>query len=270
MSHAVAPATTPATALAVCVFAVCPPDAAPPAGVRGHGEAPGPVRLLRAGPLAAAVQDVPAAAFDGDALRRRLADAAELERCARAHDAVVAALARAVPTVPLPLATLYLDEARARAALTGRAPRFLAALERVTGRAEWGVKAYQAAPAAAADAGGDAGEPAGAPSGRAYLERLRERQHGRHRHEQAALTAAERVDACLRGLAAAARRLRPHPPRPGGPAQLLNAAYLVDTGRAADLTAAVARLRDDPATGGLLRLEVTGPWAPYSFAAVPE
>jgi hypothetical protein len=48
---------------------------------------------------------------------------------------------------------------------------------------------------------------------------------------------------------------------------VLNAAYLVDDARADDFRAAVARLAD---LRPEIRLQLTGPWAPYSFATEEE
>ena len=155
------------TAPATCVFAVCPAGRAPDlAGVPGHAEATGRLRVLRAGPLDAVVQSVPAAAFSQEELRRRLSDPVALEVCARAHHEVVAAVAKSAPTVPLPLATLYFGDDRAAEALAARTERFLAVLDRVTGREEWGVK-VSLAHAPPADAPAGAAGPAPAPSGRA-------------------------------------------------------------------------------------------------------
>lgn len=241
------------TATTRYVFAVChrrrPPDVS---GLAGHANGTA-IRLLPAGPLAAVVQPVPAEDFTEDALQRRLADHAELERCARAHHDVVTAVARQVTTVPLPLATLYLGDDRARQALTENAGRFLAALDRIEGRSEWGVKVY-AAPAEPAPPAGAAG------SGRTYLERLRRRQQERSERREAVWQAAEQVYAALGGAAVAARRLPAH-----GDGQVLNAAYLVDTGRERELTALVTSLSHDPAIRGAVRIETTGPWVPYSF-----
>jgi hypothetical protein len=256
---------------AVCVFAVCPRNAAPAlAGVAGHAEGVGPVRAVPVGRLAVVVQDVPAAAFSPVELRRRLAERDALERHARAHDAVVAAAADAGPTVPLPLATLYLSEERACQAVARDAERFLAVLARVAGRAEWGVKVSAVDPAPPAPAASPgAGTGAAPASGRDYLDRVRNRQRAREDRQRSAVVAAERVDAELRPIAAAARRLRPHEGGAGDPErgrQVLNAAYLVETHRAAELAARVAELRREPEVGGRVRVEVTGPWAPYSFA----
>jgi hypothetical protein len=266
-------ANVTSVATATCVFAVCPRGGAPAlSGVTGHAEALGAVRALHVGRLTAVVQDVPAAAFSPESLRQRLSDRASLERCARAHHEVVAAVACAAPTVPLPLATLYLSEERASQAIARDAGRFLDALARVTGRAEWGVKV--SVPEERMDATGDPapGAADAAPaSGRAYLDRVRSRQQARETRWQAASEAAERVHAALRSIAAAARRLPPHEAgAANGRRQVLNAAYLVDVHRARELTARLDQARRDPDIGGRVLVELTGPWAPYSFVGGSE
>ncbi|MGI5348916.1 GvpL/GvpF family gas vesicle protein [Streptomyces sp. CA-250714] len=275
-------------ATATYVFAVC--RGGDPAATDGlPGQAPGaPVRLLRFGSLEAVVQDVPAAEFGEEALRERLTDRTELERCARAHHAVIAAVARTAPTVPLPLATLYLGDERARVALRADERRFRAVLERIAGRVEWGVKVYahrettarpirsatpvparKPAPAptpAGAGASGAGGVGSGARSGRAYLERVRGARQERERRQQAGLDAAQAVDRALRGVAVASRRLRTHDTQLTGErgVQLLNAAYLVAEGCEREVAEAVDEVRRAPACRGV-EVEVTGPWVPYSF-----
>src|SRR5689334_20086509 len=112
-------------------FAVCraagPVD---PSGLPGL-DTGAAVRTLAAGPLTAVVQDVPAAGFGEEALRQRLSDRDELERCARAHHAVITAVSALTPAVPLPLATVYLDDRRVREALGERVTSFLTALDRI-------------------------------------------------------------------------------------------------------------------------------------------
>ncbi|MER6144126.1 GvpL/GvpF family gas vesicle protein [Streptomyces sparsogenes] len=273
--------TSPTVIYAFAVCRRCDPAAL--AGVPGL-DASAPVRTLAAGPLTAVVQDVPAADFAEDALRQRLTDREELERCARAHHEVIMAASAVTPTVPLPFATLYLGDARVRAALREKEESFLAALGRLTGRVEWGVKVYTApappdspapldspAPSPARSPGDAPGTPAGtAPgtptgSGRAYLERVRGRRQLHERRQNAALQAAERVDAVVRGLAVAARRLRPHGVEVTGAhrTHVLNAAYLVDSARADELRATLEALRREETD---VQIELSGPWAPYSFA----
>ena len=67
-------------------------------------------------------------------------------------------------------------------------------------------------------------------------------------------------------MAVAARRYRPQDPRLTGRAEemVLNAAYLVDEAA----TEAFRRIVDDG--DAALALELTGPWAPYSFATLEE
>ncbi|MCQ8834553.1 GvpL/GvpF family gas vesicle protein [Streptomyces malaysiensis] len=256
------------------VFAVCrgggPTESAERPAERlaeGLAELPGlgtgtPVRTLPAGPLTAVVQDVPAAGFGEEALRRRLSDRAELERCARAHHAVITAASVLAPTVPLPLATLYLDDRRVQEALDERQTSFLTALDRIAGRAEWGVKVYAPTgppPAPEAPSTDSSG------SGRTYLDRVRTRRQSREQRHTQTLRAAERVDTAVRGLAVAARRLRPHGVEVTGKhrTHVLNAAYLLDLGRERELRAALASLRHDETD---IQIELSGPWAPYSFA----
>ncbi|TLS42704.1 gas vesicle protein, partial [Streptomyces montanus] len=146
------------------------------AGLRGvAGER---IRLLgSADPsseLAAAVGPVPAADFDEQPLKAHLEDLRWLESTARAHHAVVAALAGLGATVlPLRLATVYLDEDRVRQTLDDRRDDFLPLLDRLTGHVELGVKVY-AAPDAASPDPRPGPDPAAAPAadlnpGRAYL-----------------------------------------------------------------------------------------------------
>lgn len=265
-----------AAAMATYVFAVCRRcDPAVLARVAGHAQA-APVRSLRVGALEAVVQDVPAAEFSEEALQRRLADPVELERCVRSHHAVVSAVAAHTTVVPLPLATLYLGDERARTALEENEHRFVTALARIAGRSEWGVKVYAlsgdpagtptATPQPTTVPGASPGPP-GSGAGRAYLDRVRGRQQAREDRHDAALRAAELVEVRLREVAVAARRLRPHSTELTGErrAQVLNTTCLVADSRSGELGSLIEELRRDPALRGV-EVELSGPWAPYSFA----
>jgi hypothetical protein len=251
-----------------CVFAVCHEcDPAALRGLTGHNPS-APVRPLLLDSLTAVVQDVPAEAFCEPVLQKRLSNRYELERCARAHHSVVSAVAFSGPTVPLPLATLYLGDERARATLSERTPEFRKVLERIAGRSEWGAKVHVTGgavtgPAAreASSASVIAGVAVGA--GHAYLEKVRSRQRARAHRYDAALRIAEEVDTAARGIAVAGRRLRQHGPELTGErhTQVLNAAYLVPRDRGEELTTAVAPLGREPG----IRIDITGPWVPYSF-----
>ncbi|MEU0300738.1 GvpL/GvpF family gas vesicle protein [Streptomyces sp. NPDC006175] len=255
---------------ALYVFAVCDtPDPAAFADLPGVA-AGGPLRLLRFGELTAVVQTVRAADFTDEVWQTRLSDREELERYARAHHDVVSAAAASSPTVPLPLATLYHGEDRARQALIGETARFRTALERTAGHSEWGVKVY----AADSPAPGPSPVPLRpetpatrvrpAPgAGLAYLERKRGVQARREQRHEDALRLAETVDAAFGNLAAAGRRLRLHAPDLAGKGrvQVLNATYLVAEHRGAELQELTRTLRDATGAG----IDISGPWVPYSF-----
>ncbi|MFI7382575.1 GvpL/GvpF family gas vesicle protein [Streptomyces sp. NPDC049813] len=253
---------------ATYVFAVCrdcravnTADLSGLPGMPGGGQ----VRLVPSGALTAVVQTVPAADFTDEVWQTRLADRQEIERYARAHHEVVSAAAAHGPAVPLPLATLYHDDARVRGVLDDEAARFHSALRRVAHHAEWGVKVYRAAAAPQpqpAPATPRSGPPAPG-AGLAYLNRRRGAHDRRERSREEALGVAESVDAELRGLAAASRRLRTHGAALAGDRRVhvLNATYLVAADRTDELRRAVVALRERTDA----QIELSGPWVPYSF-----
>jgi hypothetical protein len=259
------------------------------AGVGGN-----PVRAVVAGGLGAVAEDVPLDEFGEAALRRNLEDLSWLEAAARAHHRVIDAVAEQGPVVPMRLATVYRSDAGVAAALNERAADFRDALRRTAARQEWGVKVYAIAPderpaspsqapraepgagagaraGAGADGPADAGAGAGAGgradpgSGAAYLRRRQSELTTERSTRRAAAAGAEAIHAGLASLAAGSRLYPPQAPQlTGGRARMiLNAAYLVDDERADDFAAAVTSLaRQHPE----VRLELTGPWPPYSFA----
>ncbi len=235
------------------------------------GLAPGgPLRLLPCGPLTAVVQHLPRGEAAEDAWQARLSDPVALERTARAHHEVVCAVARHTTAVPLALATLYLGDDRAREALARDAERFAAVLGRIDGCDEWGVKVHPAAaePAGAAPPPAGPSRTPGAGTGRDYLARRRAEHRAREGRRHDAERVADTVDAGLGVLASSSRRLRPQAAHLTGvrTPQVLNAAYLVAREHEAAFLRAVAALRRR--TGA--RIDVSGPWVPYSFAALPD
>ena len=100
------------------------------------------VRRLDRGDLSAIVGTVHLDEFGEAALRRNLENLDWLAVTARAHDAVISAIAPSRPVLPVQMATVYLDDQRVKELLNTRRQDFLAALDRVTGRDELGVKAY--------------------------------------------------------------------------------------------------------------------------------
>jgi hypothetical protein len=151
--------------------------------------------------------------------------------------------------LPVRYGTRVEDDAAAARAVNERRDDLAAALERVRGAVELSLRVI------AADDPGDARrrDRSGGPprSGADYI-RAKARLVARH-------------DASVRTLheplSTLARASVTSPPRP--PAELLRAAYLVDRSGVSSFTALVARAqRRSPG----LRLLLTGPWPPYSFA----
>ncbi|MEH1015248.1 GvpL/GvpF family gas vesicle protein [Micromonospora sp. CPCC 206060] len=233
------------------------------AGLAGVGG--GPVGLVEAAGLVAVVGTVPLAEFGEEPLARNLENLPWLETVARAHHHVVDTVARFGPVVPTRLATVYRDGARVGAVLMQRQAEFGTALDRVAGRVEWGVKAY-AVPGASATAALVPDRVDERP-GLAYLRRRRAQLAGRELAQQAALHSADQVHDVLGRHAEAARRHTPQDRRLIGDTgwMVLNGAYLAAAAATAEFATVVRELADRHPT---IRLELTGPWPPYSFVAV--
>ncbi|MFD7922678.1 GvpL/GvpF family gas vesicle protein [Streptomyces sp. NPDC059740] len=235
-----------------------------------------PLHVVTADGLGALVSAVPARDFDEAGLRRQLEDMERLELLARGHDAVVAGAGRHATVLPMRLATVYLDDTRVAEMLRARAEVFHGLLRRLEGHREWGVKVYAHAPAEQDPApepavGGDTSP------GRSYLRRRRAQRNGRRDIHRAAGTVAARVPQAAEGLAVGRVAHRPQqgpaasgsaPAGPGGAAEnVCNEAYLVPDDRIEEFRARMAGLAEGVEG---VSVQVTGPWAPYSFATPPE
>ncbi|GAA3796988.1 MULTISPECIES: GvpL/GvpF family gas vesicle protein [Amycolatopsis] len=248
----------------IWLYAVARRENAGAAGeLRGvAGEA---LRAVEAGELAAVVGDVPLETFGEEALHRNLEDLDWLGAVARAHDAVVGALAGAGPVVPVRLATVYRDEHGVRRVLEHRGHELARTLDRVAGRTEWGVKVFLEEPPPA----GRAETPSRRGAGTAYLARRRAERDARADAERLAREQAAKVHSRLAALAAGAR-LHPLQSKAlsGDDQQMvLNAAYLVGDDDARAFAEAVAACDDDSPA---IRVQLTGPWPPYSFSSLEE
>ncbi|KPI34253.1 Gas vesicle synthesis GvpLGvpF [Actinobacteria bacterium OV450] len=230
-------------------------------GVDGHA-----VAIVAAGGLVALVSAVPADDFDESALPHRLGDLTRLEELARAHHAVVDAAFSEAVFLPLRLATVYLDEPRVADMLLEHRDRFAPLLAWLDGHVELGVKVH-VDPAAAAAEGTPARstEPPTPSPGRAYLQQRRQKRHSTEALYRAAATVADEVTHAARTLATAAVAHRPQQGELSGRREtnIANHAYLVPADAEERFRQAV-HAATRPAAG--VQVEVTGPWAPYSFA----
>ncbi|MEU6811426.1 GvpL/GvpF family gas vesicle protein [Streptomyces sp. NPDC046831] len=243
------------------VYAVCRPFGTP-LQAQLTGVAGKPAKLLPHHDLVAVVSEVPEADFAEEPLRAHLEDLDWLAATARAHQGVIDALTVVTTPLPLRLATVFRDDSGVRTMMEAREDHFLRTLDRLEGRVEWGVKVYleteqpeKAQPAA----------PAKAASGRDYLRQRRQQTRAHEDLWQRAETFATRLHETLSALAEDTRLHAPQNAVLSGSAgrNVLNAAYLVPRTGSEEFVELVDRTKDD-APG--LRVELTGPWAAYSFA----
>jgi hypothetical protein len=223
------------------------------------------LRTVEAGELAAVVSLVDRGRFNEESLEAALADLDRLEQLARSHHRVVDAIARQTPVAPLRMATILLDEPGVARLLDANRTNFTGVLERIRGREEWGVKAYATA-VEPPDAAAGPAKPSGGP-GTAYLARKRGQRDRSRLAGQLRAELAQQLHEALTSHSVAARLYPTQDPRLSGRPEpmALNAAYLVPAADVGRLRGAAAEF-DCPS----LRVELTGPWAPYSFAEVNQ
>ena len=216
------------------------------------------VLLVPEGDVAGVASRVSLDEFDTSVLPERLGDAAWLEEKIRVHEQVLEGVLESASVVPCRFCTVYRTEEELRRFLAERGGDLSAALSRVAGRVELGVKAFvrEAEPASGK-----------AASGREYLLR-------KQRARQLAATADERANGLalvvherLASLAAEARANPPQRPELSGRRErmLLNGAYLVAAEREQAFADAVENFGAELVGDGV-ELELTGPWPPYNFA----
>ncbi|MFU0243606.1 GvpL/GvpF family gas vesicle protein [Streptomyces scabiei] len=251
------------------VYAVCRPfDAALQAQLTGV--AGDPPRLLPHGDLVAVVSHVPEADFSEEALRERLEDLDWLTATARAHQQVVDALTAVTTPLPLRLATVFRDDSGVRVMLQEREAAFRRTLDRLDGRVEWGVKVYVEGERADPERPKASEAPAPKPAtGRDYLRQRRRQTRANDDLWSRAEEFATALHASLCDRADDARLHAPQNPRLSGAAgrNVLNAAYLVARDASEEFVETVDRTKDDVPG---IRVELTGPWAAYSFAGETE
>jgi hypothetical protein len=252
------------------------------ADLRGVDNAP--VEELDIGGLCAVLSSVPAMEWGPDVIDEHVQDMGWLAPRATSHQTVVAALHNIAPSLlPLPFATLYHHRAAVGELLNAQRADLLEALERVAGADEWTLKAFQdravfehhverLSPAFA-----QAVEQARtAPPGRAYL--LRKQLDTLRRDEAARMSTlqAGEIEDHIRGIVGDVIR------EPVASQAAAGARGTVD-GTRAILKLALLVLRDQQqrhmsqlediaehyAPLGF-RFELTGPWPPYSFAAIAK
>jgi hypothetical protein len=236
-------------------------------GVDGGHE----VVAMAEGAVAGVASPVSLAEFDASVLPERLGDAVWLEQKIRAHEQVLEGVLESASVVPCRFCTVYRSEEELRGFLSQHGAELAAALSRVAGRVELGVKAFvdrerfSTGGALRNETIRELSEHASqAEGGRAYLEarrleqlvtdelmRFKDEVTGRL-HERLLSSADDGVQLNLQRPEVTGREDE----------MLFNAAYLV--GDQARFEQELAALAGEYRESGV-ELELTGPWPPYNF-----
>jgi hypothetical protein len=227
------------------------------------------VFLLEGNELAAIVSSVSLEEFGEEQLRENLNEVAWLEQKARAHEAVLEALIESTTVVPTRLCTIFRDEKQVREMMGREGPALVEALERLEGKAEWGVKAFAepgALEQAALERAKEGSEREPLSPGAAYMDRRRRESRARENAEEIADGWAQAIHQQLEDCAAEAllnplqaRELSGHDGD-----MLLNGVYLVEDEVAGRFREFVSELGEDYRGRGVA-VELTGPWPAYNF-----
>lgn len=224
------------------------------------------------GGLAAIVSPVSLSEFGEEPLHDNLNDVGWLEEKARAHEHVLDAVLRRGTVVPLRLCTIYSGEEQVREMLAEERAVVLDTLERLDGKAEWGVKAI-AEPGAlehAAAQSSSAGAEAEASAGTAYMQRKSRQARAKAEVEELADEWAASIHDRLADAGSEALLNPLQRPEVSGHEgdMLLNGVYLVEDAAVPAFRELVDRLAEEYRARGV-SVELTGPWPPYNFVKSP-
>jgi hypothetical protein len=217
--------------------------------------------------VAAVVSSVALAQFGEDQLREQLADMGWVETVARAHERVLDEIRDLTTVIPMRMCTVYRSEAGVREMLRRESDALRDAIDRLDGKAEWGVKVFadlSAASAASADGVvvGDTDDARGA----AYMRRRRDEREHREQAMQRIDEAVGHIHERLRALAADGHTAPPQRPEVSGHdgAMVLNGVYLVADDARDRFEEEVRRLESEFGDRAI-QLVLTGPWPAYNF-----
>lgn len=223
------------------------------------------VTMLTEGALAAVASQVPLEEFGEARLREHLADMIWVETIARAHEAVLDGVQEQATVIPMRMCTVYRTEGGIREMLSRESEPLHDAIDRLDGKAEWGLKVFTDF-ARAGDGIHNVDAGAGEGSGAAYMERIRTERELRERAMEVAEAAAAEIHDRLSAVAGDAQTIplqRPEVSGHGGD-MILNGVYLVADDAAPAFYEAAEALRSEFEIHGI-ELTLTGPWPAYNF-----
>jgi hypothetical protein len=232
-----------------------------------------PVRLIEQGDIGALVSAVDSSGYAPERVEQVTADVGWVAPRAAAHDAVVTWASDRGPVVPLPIFTMFRDDAGVRQMLRDRRDELRATLERVGAGEEYGLRIYRLDDALARHVSAlspriealERQAREANPGQRYLLERKLETE----RRDEVRRIGGDVARASFETLAPLALEAV-HEPLPArgrddvtGVA-VLNAFFLVRRGGLAPFQQALTAIVRDHEPHGF-RFDFTGPWPPYHF-----
>ena len=232
------------------------------------------LEVIAEGDLAATVSRVPLSVFGEESLDAHLSDATWVTVRAMRHEQVVEHFARQTSVVPLRFGTIYLDETGIKQMLADKEAQLHVILERLKGHEEWGVNVYCDRTVLLENITNIsprlremAATAKSALPGQSYLlqkkiEALRA-DEGKLEIERTA----KRIEERLSSLSDGVSRLRVLKVETTELGELRSKfAFLVSKSRYEDFRDAAEEMAREIESAGL-RIELTGPWPAYNFAA---
>lgn len=230
-----------------------------------RGIADSKVRTVAFHDLEIVVSDLPAESFGETAWAEHGEDTRWVTPVAAAHHEVLQQLVEHGDVLPLQLPGIYPSDEALIAALESSRARLQHTWQLLAGRVEWSLQIFPtSAPAAP-------GQPA-PRSGREYLERRRSQQDARDTERGRREAAMTQTHDALTHRAAASVVRAPLDPAVTGRDEpmLLNSAYLVARDEEQRFLGLAEELHHHLVATAGMRVEVTGPWPPYSFLGAEE
>lgn len=227
-----------------------------------------------AGELAAVVSGVPLADYGEEALSERLTDASWTAARAVRHERALEFFAARASVVPLRFGTIYLRREGVERMLAERTGQFAEIVERLRGREEWGVNVFcdrkrvEGAIESISPRLREMSEGAAKASpGQGYLLKKKIEAMRADEVRVEIRRATNEIEAALGAAGEGSARLRLLKAETTENGELVaKLAFLVARERFAEFRAAAERVAGAQATLGV-RLELTGPWPAYNFAA---
>jgi hypothetical protein len=236
-----------------------------PLSLPDRGIADAKVRTIAFHDLEIVVSDLPTESFGEAAWAEHGEDTSWLTPVASAHHDVLQHLVEQGDVLPLQLPGIYPNDAALIVALESSRAHLGNAWQLLAGRVEWSLQIFPTSAPAAPE------KPA-PRSGREYLERRRSQQDARESERgrrEAAVT--QTHEALARGANASVVRAPLDAAVTGrDEPMLLNSAYLVERGEEQRFLGLAEELHNHLVATAGMRIEVTGPWPPYSFVGAQE